>query len=269
MTGFIKLLCRSVVSALVSIVVFVLVIAGVVWALTRGGVDVEEGSWVVVDFYGDVKEYDPPGSPMAKVLGGDPLTLTSILDGLDKAALDERVEGVILHLSSTHTAGWAKLQEIRGAVKRVQAAGKKVHGYADSMDARTYMLAAACDQLYMPHSGYMTFQGMGRTSQHVNRMLKKLGINPELHAAYNNLGYVFYKRGSYDQAIEMYNEAGQLAIAYKVFRCWVSEYQALPDLDANANAVAIQTIKLENEGWERDYVVSEPTEPTFDEPSPT
>ncbi|WP_419661808.1 phage tail protein [Desulfosarcina variabilis str. Montpellier] len=69
--------------------------------------------------------------------------------------------------------------------------------------------------------------------------------------------------------IEMYNEAGQLAIAYKVFRCWVSEYQALPDLDANANAVAIQTIKLENEGWERDYVVSEPTEPTFDEPSPT
>ena len=56
-----------------------------------------------------------------------------------------------------------------------------------------------------------------------------------------------------DIIIEVYNEAGQLAIAYKVFRCWVSEYQALPDLDANANAVAIQHIKLENEGWERDY----------------
>ena len=55
-----------------------------------------------------------------------------------------------------------------------------------------------------------------------------------------------------DIIIEVYNEAGQLAIAYKVFRCWVSEYQALPDLDANANAVAIQHIKLENEGWERD-----------------
>src|SRR6201746_812644 len=52
--------------------------------------------------------------------------------------------------------------------------------------------------------------------------------------------------------IEVYNEAGQLAIAYKVYRCWVSEFQALPDLDANANAVAIQHIKLENEGWERD-----------------
>jgi phage tail-like protein len=69
-----------------------------------------------------------------------------------------------------------------------------------------------------------------------------------------------------DVVIEMYNEAGQLAIAYKVFRCWVSDYQAIPDLDANANAVAIQTIKLENEGWERDYDVVEPTEPTFTEP---
>ena len=66
-----------------------------------------------------------------------------------------------------------------------------------------------------------------------------------------------------DIIIEMYNEAGQLAIAYKVYRCWVSEYQALPELDANANAVAIQSIKLENEGWIRDVEVQEPTEPSF------
>ncbi len=66
-----------------------------------------------------------------------------------------------------------------------------------------------------------------------------------------------------DIIIEMYNEAGQLAIAYKVFRCWVSEYQAMPELDANANAVSIQTLKLENEGWERDLDVQEPAEPTL------
>jgi len=70
-----------------------------------------------------------------------------------------------------------------------------------------------------------------------------------------------------DIIIELYNEAGQLAIAYKVYRCWVSEFQAIPDLDANANAVAIQTIKLENEGWERDYDVTEPSEPHFTEPA--
>ena len=66
-----------------------------------------------------------------------------------------------------------------------------------------------------------------------------------------------------DIIIEVYNEAGQLALAYRVYRCWVSEYQALPDLDANGNAVALQHIKLENEGWERDTAVAEPTEPTL------
>jgi phage tail-like protein len=69
-----------------------------------------------------------------------------------------------------------------------------------------------------------------------------------------------------DLIIEVYNESGQLALAYKVYRCWVSEYTALPDLDANANAVAIEHIKLECEGWERDVEVTEPTEPSF--PSP-
>ena len=69
-----------------------------------------------------------------------------------------------------------------------------------------------------------------------------------------------------DLIIEVYNEAGQLALAYKVFRAWVSEYQAIPDLDANANAVALQSLKLEHEGWERDYDVVEPAEPSFNEP---
>jgi len=64
-----------------------------------------------------------------------------------------------------------------------------------------------------------------------------------------------------DLYLEFYNEAGQLVIAYKIYRCWISEYQALPDLDSNANAIAIEHIKLENEGWERDTSVTEPKEP--------
>ena len=69
-----------------------------------------------------------------------------------------------------------------------------------------------------------------------------------------------------DIILELYNEAGQKVIAYKIYRCWVSEFQAMPDLDSNANAVAIQHLKLENEGWERDTAVVEPTEPTFTAP---
>lgn len=70
-----------------------------------------------------------------------------------------------------------------------------------------------------------------------------------------------------DLIIELLNESGQVAVAYQVYRCWVSEYQALPDLDANANAVAIQHLKLENEGWKRDESVTEPTEPTYADPA--
>ena len=70
-----------------------------------------------------------------------------------------------------------------------------------------------------------------------------------------------------DIVLELYNEAGQLVLAYHLFRCWVSEFQALPELDANDGAVAIQKIKLENEGWERDYQIGEPEEPSFEKPS--
>lgn len=63
-----------------------------------------------------------------------------------------------------------------------------------------------------------------------------------------------------DIVIELLNEQGVVAIAYKVYRCWVSEYVALPQLDANGGAVAIQSITLQNEGWERDPEVKEPAE---------
>jgi len=64
-----------------------------------------------------------------------------------------------------------------------------------------------------------------------------------------------------DLFLDFMNEAGPEVISYKVYRSWVSEYKALPGLVANANAVAIQHIKLENEGWERDVSVTEPAEP--------
>jgi phage tail-like protein len=60
--------------------------------------------------------------------------------------------------------------------------------------------------------------------------------------------------------ITLLNEAAQAVIRYKIYRCWVSEYQAMPDLDGGGNAVAIEHIKLENEGWERDSSLQEPTE---------
>ena len=89
--------------------------------------------------------------------------------------------------------------------------------------------------------------------QWANKVLN-LGSGPGSEAALAN----FRK----DILIELYNEAGQLVMAYKVYRCWVSEYQALPDLDSHSKTIAIQSIKLEHEGWERDYSIPEPQEPS-------
>jgi phage tail-like protein len=66
-----------------------------------------------------------------------------------------------------------------------------------------------------------------------------------------------------DITVDLFNEAGQLVLSYRVFRCWPSEFQATADLDANANAVLIQSLTLQNEGWERDVAVTEPAEPSL------
>jgi len=79
---------------------------------------------------------------------------------------------------------------------------------------------------------------------------------------YNNDGdaAISLKNFRKDIIIELLNEQGSVAKAYRIYRCWVSEYTALPELDANGNAVAIESMILQNEGWERDTDVSEPTE---------
>ncbi|MES2337783.1 MAG: phage tail protein [Pseudomonadota bacterium] len=66
-----------------------------------------------------------------------------------------------------------------------------------------------------------------------------------------------------DIVLEMYNEAGQKVLAYTIFRAWPSEFIAMPELDASGDAVAIMSLTLQTEGWERDTSVAEPVEPNF------
>lgn len=108
----------------------------------------------------------------------------------------------------------------------------------------------------------------GRTEYEAITLERGVTHDPEFEAWANkvwNLGNGQEKEMSLkdfrkDIIIKLLNEAGQVAIAYKVYRCWVSEFQAMADLDANANATLIQHIKLENEGWERDPETPEPDE---------
>lgn len=111
----------------------------------------------------------------------------------------------------------------------------------------------------------------GRTKYDAITVERGVTHDPEFEAWANKVWHVGAGLGAEvslkdfrkDLLLEVYNEAGQVALAYKIYRCWVSEYQAQADLDAGANVVLIQTLKLENEGWERDLDVTEPTEPSL------
>jgi len=175
-------LWRSVALTLLSLVVSLLIVVGVLYLLFGRGPDIDKGSWLVLDLYGPVTEYEPPGGPFNELLSGDPLTLQDMIDNLDKAAADDRIAGVILRFSTTHDADLAKLQELRRAVDGVQAAGKPVHAWGDALDLRTLYLAAGCDEVAMPPGGYVWFTGLTARSFHVRGLLDKLGVEPHVHA---------------------------------------------------------------------------------------
>ncbi len=178
---FLTRLVQSVLLTVSTVVVIAALVAGGVYLATAKDKKIQDGSWLVLDLYGEVHEYDPPGGPLGAVMGGGALTLQDMLDNLGKAAVDERIAGVIFRISSSNDAGWAKLQELRRAVDKVQDAGKPVHAWADALDVRSLYLAAGCDDVMMPTGGYMTFKGAHMARPYIRAMLDKLGIVPHLH----------------------------------------------------------------------------------------
>ena len=63
-------------------------------------------------------------------------------------------------------------------------------------------------------------------------------------------------------ALDVYDEMGRIALVCRIWRCWVSEFLGMQDLKANPNALPIQLITLETEGWERVNNVKEASEPS-------
>ena len=139
-------------------------------------------SWLVIDIYGEIHEYDLPVGVMSELMGGKAETLTRILGNMEMAAVDDRIEGVVFKMSSANGAGRAMMEEMRGAIGKVRESGKKVYGFSDSMDRNTYYLASACDRIFMPRTGYFIFNGMAAGSEHILGTLEKLGVKPQIHA---------------------------------------------------------------------------------------
>jgi protease-4 len=167
-------------ATILALAVVAFVIVGMVSSKGDTKKRIPDHSYLVVDVYGDIPEYDPPAGLLGSIAGGRPETLQRILGNLEKASVDQRIDGVIVKVSSSNSAGLAMLEEMRGAIKKVRAAGKKVLAYTDSMDRNSFYLAAACDSIYAPPPANITFLGMSSGSQHLKRLLDKVGIKPNL-----------------------------------------------------------------------------------------
>jgi protease-4 len=165
---------------LLAIVVITLIIAGAVAVSSVRGPKIKDHSWLVLELYGDLPEYDPPTGVMGEITGGDVETLTRVLDNLEKAWHDDRIDGVILKVAWSFRTGMASMQEIRGAIQKLQGADKRVIGWAETLRERQYFLIAACDEVVVPQNLYFPFTGFSLSTPHIKGTLDKLGIKPNL-----------------------------------------------------------------------------------------
>jgi protease-4 len=171
---------QSFFATILAIVVTALVAGGIVVSRSDSKKKIDDRSWLVVDLYGAIDEYDPPAGILGAVGGGGE-TLQRVLGNLEKAAVDKRIDGVVMKISGSNGAGRAMLEEMRGAVKKVRGAGKKVHCWSDDMNRNAYYLASACDSIWLAPPANVQFIGMGSGSMHIKGTLEKLGIKPNLH----------------------------------------------------------------------------------------
>ncbi len=177
-----KAFFRSFFASLLALLFVVLIIAGIAGSKASKKPKIEDHSYLVVDVYGDIIPYYPPDALVAEILGGgEPETVHRILTNLEKAEVDDRIEGVIMKISSSNSLGAASIEEVRNAIKDVRASGKNVYAFADALDRNSIFLASACDSIFVPPTAYINFIGIGGGMQFFKGTLDKLGIKTNLH----------------------------------------------------------------------------------------
>ena len=181
--NFAKVVAAALLAQVIIIGFFIIggfLILGVAVSLDTGA-GVKKGSWLVVDVYGDIPPYYPPQTIESKLMGGEGETLHRILSNLEKVAVDENIDGVLMKISSSNGLGAGGMDEIRTAVGRVREAGKPVYAWSDDLDRTSLWLAGACDSIFLAPAGDLSFIGMKVVREYYKGTLDKLGIKPNLN----------------------------------------------------------------------------------------
>jgi protease IV len=127
----------------------------------------------------ELKGSYPEGAGRAGLFGSAHETLGEVLARFDKAASDEKLNGIVLRIDGV-TLGWAKINELRQAIRRVRDKGKRVIAYLDSATTHDYLVAAACDEIVMPESGEFAILGLRAEVTFFKNLLDMLNVKAEM-----------------------------------------------------------------------------------------
>ncbi len=191
-----------------------------------------------------VEQYsaDPASRALARALGEkiQEVQLRDLLRAIAAAAEDDRIERIVLRADGLSGAGLAALREVSAALRAFRGTGKQVIAYADSMDQRQYLLAAAADEVYLHPSGALVMEGLSRYRPYYREGLQdKLDLDVHL-----------FKVGEYKSAAEPFVLDAPSPEALEADRFWMddlwrrhlSEIAEARDLGPDAIAAGIDDL---------------------------
>lgn len=185
-----------------AVVAAVPVLVALLFFLTSQDAGIGPGTWLTIDLDGPLLEYYAP-TTMRTLFEEKPTCLAEVLENLEKAAVDRRIEGVIFRLDG-FTAGAGKIDEIRASIQGVRRAGKPVYAYCWYPFDDELLVASECDSSFVFPHGVAFLLGTGVSIPHVKGVLEKLDIRDQLHSIdkYKSAAELFTRKQSSPETLE-------------------------------------------------------------------
>jgi len=187
------------------VLIFFVGMAILVSAIRGEQPSIKDNSVLALRVSGPLPDYVPDNT-LNRLFGNPPQSLSSLLVQFRKAKADKRIKAIILDVDASET-GWAKAEEIRGAIADFRASGKPVYAYMETGFNKDYYVAAACDKIYIPPSGELFVTGLAADVMFFRGTLDKLGIYPDVYqiGKYKSAGDMFTQKQMTDAHREYIN----------------------------------------------------------------
>src|SRR5437762_1303542 len=187
------------------VMIVVLAVALVFSALRGNRPSIQDNSVLALRISGSLPDY-VPDDPFRRIFGAQPQSLGSLMAQFRKAKVDKRITAVMLDIDMSE-AGWAKSEEIRGAIQDFRTSGKPVYAYMEMGLNKDYYIASACDKIYVPPPGELFTIGLAADVMFCRGSLDKLGVYPDMYqiGKYKSAGDTFTQKQMTDAHREYIN----------------------------------------------------------------